>query len=955
MARKRTTSQPTAADLTDAPTVSPSTVTRRRILGVCGAVFTVIAFIALISYDWRDISWLSNPPSPPSGLPANQIGHIGAWITFFGYGIAGLAYRYFFLPILAIVSGMMIHGRVPYFRLRLIWLIGFYVSIACIFQVCGGDTGQTIPLLDELNLRPNAGGAIGQWIVTDFLRPLLGTLGMQFLLWALMLLFLSLFIGFRNIILGVMRVISAAPQALAPEEDDIRSDLRRRAEAQQEGKNGDVSAAPKSGLGFFAALFRKRQQAAETDEAAHEPSIRDLLAQRTAASQHQDWAPQPVTTPSDPLFAEREPAKPVLPARKPVPAPTPVPVPAPVPVVQPEPVDEPFELTGESPSILKPVSPLNAVTAPAVAGNDNDLVEEKPEFEDYGLPTTALLDPIPPALADHDDGTSAIAAIESVFQQFGIAARVVNQVRGPVLTQFEVLPEKGVKLERFATYERNLLMALRAETIRILAPIPARDVVGIEVPNTIRQSVTLREILEGPAWKEAERKMALPMALGKMATGGDLILDLAEMPHMLVAGGTGSGKSVALNDILTGLLMCRKPEQMRLIMVDPKRVEFTVYEDLPHLLNAVVVEAKKATFCLKWARIEMTRRYTLLQRYGARNISDYNKRVEHPIPHRDNPTATLPYIVIVIDELADLMQDVKDNRDAIEGPITSLTQKARAAGIHLIIATQRPTTNIITGTIKANIPCRIALRVTQGNDSRTILDTTGAEKLIGKGDMLVALSGKKPIRSQAAWISDAEIERVCTFIKDQAGPSFDQQLSGTLERIVDEKPADDFNSLVNEFIPAPEVPVEAIQLGSEDDKSDEGYYQRALEIIRQTGRFSTSVLQRRLKIGYNKAARISDMLIERGIVSETGKAGGSREILVDLNELLSSQAAGGGEAQPAPVADEAESTPFESPRDPVSPDYTYDVADAQSDDDFDLGDLDPTSLDDPEIIHPSHV
>lgn len=930
MARNPTHQSPTTPNPSDLPMVSSATVTRRRILGACGAVFTFIGFIALITYDWRDISWLSNPPSD---TPVNQIGYIGAWITFYGYGIAGLAYRYFFFPLLAVVSGMLLHGRTPYFRLRLLWLIFFYISVACIFQVCGGDTGATIPLLTELNLRPNAGGAIGQWLVTDLLRPLVGTVGIQLLLWSLTLLFLALFIGFKNIVIGLMRLLSVAPRTLTPEEDDVRADLRRRAEALSAEPQPPAQRAP----GFFAALFRKKTQ---PEQPPAEPDIRQLLSQRAAASA-QDWTPARQTAAPAPLFPER--AAPAVPRRQPA-------------IPEPEPAAEepPFELTGDDTPVLKPVSPLNAVTAPAVAGNDNDQQEDAAEFEDYGLPTTALLDPIPPALADHDDGTSAIAAIESVFQQFGIAARVVNQVRGPVLTQFEVLPEKGVKLERFATYERNLLMALRAETIRILAPIPTRDVVGIEVPNSVRQSVTLREILEGPAWKKAERDMALPLALGKMATGGDLILDLAEMPHMLVAGGTGSGKSVALNDILTGLLMCRKPEQMRLIMVDPKRVEFTVYEDLPHLLNAVVVEAKKATFCLKWARIEMTRRYTLLQRYGARNISDYNKRVTSPLPHRDNPTSTLPYIVIVIDELADLMQDVKDNRDAIEGPITSLTQKARAAGIHLIIATQRPTTNIITGTIKANIPCRIALRVTQGNDSRTILDTTGAEKLIGKGDMLVSLSGKKPIRSQAAWISDAEIERVCTFIKDQAGPSFDRQLSGTLERITDDKPADDFNSLVNEFIPAEPAAEEPIVLGSEEDKSDEGYYQRALEIIRQTGRFSTSVLQRRLKIGYNKAGRISDMLVERGIVSASGKAGGSREILVDLNEMLRARVAGtDGEEPPSSLPGAPDG--FAEPQQPAG--YTYEPtgeqADSGSDDDFDLGDLDPTSLDDPEIIHPA--
>lgn len=897
----------------DAPPALPAAlVTRRRVVGACLALFTVVLLLALVTYDWRDIPWLCNPPSPPDGLPANRIGKLGAWLTFFGYGFAGLAYRYFALPLLALLAAFLLHGRVRRFRLRMLWMFCLYATLACLFQTYGGDDGTGIPLLSDLNLQPNAGGALGQWLVTDLLRPLLGTLGIHLLLWPLAMLLLTLVIGVRNCLLLAVRLSAPRdPVPQNPEADDLRDDLRRAAHANVPGP----ALGPKA-ANFFARLFRRR-----TEEEVAKEDVRDLLRGHAAnreSAQEPTW--QPRHTPSDePLFARAE----ALAAQPAAP--------------------EPLTLTADDAPVLKPVSPLKTVTAPLPAANDND-APTPPAFTEYGLPSTALLDPIPPRKGDADDVQGAVAAIESVFEQFGIAAHVVGQVRGPVLTQFEIKPEPGVKVEKFKAYERNLLMSLRAESIRIQAPIPGRDVVGIEVPNTVRQSVTLREVLEGDVWREAERRMALPLALGKLTTGGDLVVDLAEMPHLLVAGGTGSGKSVAVNDMLVGLLMCRRPEQMRLLMVDPKRVEFTAYDDLPHLLNPVVVEPKKVLFSLRWAVVEMNRRYKLLQRYGVRNIADLNRRVDAPLPHRENPTAKLPYIVIVIDELAELMLTVKAD---IEPPITSLTQKARAAGIHLIIATQRPTTDIVTGTIKANIPGRVALRVAQSNDSRTILDETGAENLIGKGDMLLARGGKATVRSQAAWVSDGEISRVCDFIKEQAGPAFDNILAGSMERIQEETPSDDVTSLISEFVPET-VNDADVNLGPEDDKSDEGYYQRALEYIRQTGRFSTSALQRRLKIGYNKAGRIADMLEERGIIGPGGKAGGSREILVDLNAMAREQLAGTDAESSAPDTRTCTNTPNAPTCKPNDGETTL----PSPDNDFDLGDLDPASLDLPDIIHP---
>lgn len=842
---KRVSSAKSTSDPAEAESgaVSQATVTRRRcILAPLILLAAVLAAVALISYDWRDIRWMCNPPNTP---PANSIGYVGAWATFLGYGIAGLAYRYAMPPLMAVLFFFLLHGHIRFFRLRLIWMAVLYACTAGLFQLYGAEAA----VLQAINLRPNAGGAIGQWLVTGFLLPLIGEVGTQMLLWMLFAAMLVLLIGVRNCLVLIIRLITERPRRMEPETEPQRPPVIepcRTAPAvlpPTAEDDADEGKDTENRRGLFGRLFPGRRQD-EAPEDSEAQDIRDLLIGRP---------PAPSTKPLPPSGPSPRNAAPDL------------------------------VLSADNPAELKPVAPAKSVTQPVPAAHEQDDPSEPsdlPEMPDYGLPTTNLLDPIPQKLGGAGNVQAAIDAIESVFRQFNIAAHVVNHISGPVLTQFEIRPEPGVKVERFLSYENNLLMALRAESIRIQAPIPGRDVVGIEVPNTVRQSVTLREVLEGEAWQKAERTMALPLALGKISTGGDLIVDLAEMPHLLVAGGTGSGKSVAVNDMLIGLLMCRKPERLRLLMVDPKRVEFTFYDNLPHLLNPVVVEPKKVLFCLRWAVVEMDRRYKLLQQYGVRNIADYNRRVANPMSGRPNPTAPLPYIVIVIDELAELILTVKAD---IEPSITSLTQKARAAGIHMIIATQRPTTDIVTGTIKANIPGRIALRVAQANDSRTILDETGAENLIGKGDMLLARSGKSLVRSQAAWVSDEEIVRVCDFIKEQAGPAFDTVLASKVDQIREEPAADSLDAALQELAPAAARQQAAkTDADDADDKSDEGYYRRALELIRQTGRFSTSAMQRRLGIGYNKAGRITDMLEDRGIIGpQNGNA--PREILVDLN------------------------------------------------------------------------
>ena len=930
-------------------------LTRRRLKGCIVLGIAVILFLALTSYDWHDISWLSNPPSADNNhLPVNRIGSLGAWLTFFGYGFAGLAYRYFAIPLLVLASAMMLYGKTTAFRLRVVWMILLYCSLACLFQTIGGDDGQAIPLLTTLNLLPNAGGAIGQLVVTTFLRPLIGSLGLHLLLWSLILTFTLLIIGIKNAVFLLTRLVTPPPvETLAPGVEALTEQAKARDRAQV------VESQPK---GLFARLFNRGDAEPEAGE-EEVPTATEILKRRSQLNS-QSWVPPAQPQQAAPLFerpqpevrVEAEPEAEVKVNVKPEPktrAKRTPPPPA-------EPT--PFALSSEDAPILKPVSPEKSITAPVPAAHDNTELQD--EVPDYGLPPIDLLGEVPPRKNDASDIHDAIAAIENVFQQFRIGAKVVNYKRGPVLTQFEIRPDDNVDLKKFEGTRRNLLMNLRAESIRIQAPIPGRDVVGIEVPNTIRQSVTLREILEGDAWKEAERKMELPLALGKLATGGDLIVDLAEMPHLLVAGGTGSGKSVAVNDMLIGLLMCRKPDRLRLLMVDPKRVEFTSYDNLPHLLNPVVVEPKKVMFTLRWARMEMERRYELLQRYSVRNIGEYNQRVDNPVQHRDNPIQKLPFIVLIIDELADLMND-NAVRAEIETPIAALTAKARAAGIHLIIATQRPTTDIITGTIKSNIPGRVALRVAQANDSRTILDESGAENLIGKGDMLLGRAGKPTVRSQAAWVTNEAIDDICNFIRNQAAPAFDHVLVGTMDRIPEEKATRSVESLLDGLVTTPKDEPMPVEPGSPDDTSDEGYYQRALELIRRTGRFSTSTMQRRFSIGYTKAGRITDMLEERGIIGPMTK-GGTREILVDLNAEERQQMAGtDGEAAAFDTrtdAPDAEPVTFDPMIDDVEPATAYvdegetRVTDPTTEgiDDFSLGDFDPASLDLPEITRPSN-
>ncbi len=463
-----------------------------------------------------------------------------------------------------------------------------------------------------------------------------------------------------------------------------------------------------------------------------------------------------------------------------------------------------------------------------------------------------------------------------ILGEFGVEVTLGEIHVGPVITCYEVKPAAGVRVEKISGLDKNIALGMQAQSVRILAPIPGKAAVGVEVPNRISTPVGLREIIESEDWSGA--KAELPIALGRDATGKPLISDLTKMPHLLIAGATGSGKSVCINSIVASILYSKSPKDVRLIMVDPKVVELKIFNTLPHMLIPVVTEPKKVPAALKWLLGEMEQRYQIFAKANVRNILGFNNRKKDP-KHEFPPMEQqgeltgvtdeieipdrLPYIVAIIDELADLMMVAPAE---IETSIARLAQLARAAGIHLIIATQRPSVNVITGVIKANLPSRIAFQVASQVDSRTILDGKGAETLIGRGDMLFSPPGtSRIVRAQGALASDEEIQAIVDFIqKNNAPPQYVHSVQQQIDR--DSKDEDEDG-----------------EDGDDDDMGDDGeLFQQALDVLKSTRRASTSMLQRKLRIGYNRAARIVELMEEKGIVGpENGSS--PREILVDLD------------------------------------------------------------------------
>ena len=475
------------------------------------------------------------------------------------------------------------------------------------------------------------------------------------------------------------------------------------------------------------------------------------------------------------------------------------------------------------------------------------------EDENYEFPPVEFLTPGKTATKMGKKAVTDTAnKLQKTLYSFGVSAKVENVSVGPTITRYELKPAEGVRVSKIANLADDIALSLAAETIRIEAPIPGKQAVGIEIPNKEKEVVHLRDIIDSNEFKNAKSKLSF--ALGKNAAGEAIVTDIAKMPHVLIAGSTGSGKSVCINTLITSIIYKAKPSEVKLVMVDPKVVELSVYNGIPHLLIPVVTDPKKAAGALAWAVQEMVNRYHLFAEKNVRDIAGYNEALE-----KEGAEGKLPQIVIIIDELADLMMVAKND---VEDAICRLAQMARAAGMHLVIATQRPSVDVITGIIKANIASRISFAVTSQVDSRTILDSAGAEKLLGKGDMLFFPTGVlKPIRIQGAFVSDSEVEKIVSFLKENGGPTYSEDVLEKIERA---------NSTDKE-------------LDEQDDDETDPFLMEAIDTVVDLGQASASFIQRRFKVGYARAGRIIDQMEARGIIS--GYEGSKpRQVLVSKEQ-----------------------------------------------------------------------
>jgi len=767
-----------------------------ELAGIGVLTASVLMALALISYDAGDVSLLQ---APPNDMPINFIGPAGAWFGFVLFLLLGQGA--WLVPAGCLLGGGLLLFR-PDERLggRTVWAAAGVLAVSGLLALhASGQSGLDL----RFNIAGIPGGVLG-WLVADrWLAQWLGQTGATILLSGALAAIVIVCAGLSRL------------RALGRLGADLAAEIRR---------------------GAAAALARRRGRletiAREERELAREIARQEKLLRRARRQ-------------TEPPAAEAEPPVPAEPAAAPVI--TPPIAPEPEPAQKPMPAPRPAARDREKPA-ERPAEPA----APRRSGP-------------YELPPIALLKPVPAGgeRGLESDFQTTAKILQETLADFGIDCEVVNYEQGPVVTQYELKPAAGVRVERISQLSNNLALTLKATSVRVQAPIPGKGVVGIEVPNSSATKVYLREILEGKTWAGA--RYHIPLVLGKDVAGNDLVADLAAMPHLLIAGATGSGKTVCMNSILAGILMSRTPAQLKLMLVDPKRVEFSNYAGLPHLVAPVITESKRVPLGLHWAINEMESRYKLFAKVGVRNIQGFNSRpVAQELPDPDlapGPAAEdavpdrLPFIVIVIDELADLMLVAQAD---VENAIARLAQMSRAVGIHMILATQRPSVNVITGTIKANFPARISFQVAQKVDSRTILDTGGADKLLGRGDMLIMPPGaSKLIRAQGAMTTDEDINGIVDFWRRQGEPEYELKLKASIE-----SPG-----------PAPDA---------EDDGVDEDLLQMAVAVIRDTQRASVSLLQRRLKIGYNRAGRLMDQLESRGVV---GPARGSdpREILIDLD------------------------------------------------------------------------
>ena len=789
-----------------------------------------LLFFALISYTPKDIpSWIWFSRVSPANHPAqNFIGPVGAVVAGICYQTIGV---FASLLLAAVLLGFGV-AKLFHPRLRAVpripWIVLFIVSGACLDQVW--DISHLLGLKVPVDIQ-GPGGLIGYRLADEhrgLLRAALGPVGSLILLVGIYATTLILVTGLRPIHLIRETVGATRRLGATLREWQLRRRLRK---ADLKGK----------------LEIRERQLAKER-------RMYEKALKRKGMP-----VPEPVGATISPEELTNRPEPKVVDT-------TALP-------------SEHLTRLARKPSLAE----LRASEEKAKA--DSSATSAASSWEDYVLPGLDLLD-------EHSlEGRAATdpSELEEVRQilidtlaQFGIAVAPGDITKGPTITRYEVYPAKGVRVDKIVSLERDLARATRAERINILAPIPGKDTVGIELANTRKVTVKLREMLQSPGWDEAKAHAKIPLALGKDVYGKAIITDLAQMPHLLVAGTTGSGKSVCVNALIASMLFRFTPEELQFVIIDPKMVEMQAYSALPHLAFPIVTDPKKVLLPLRWLIDKMEQRYKMFARVGVRNIVGFNarpkkKKVTEPAdesveagvsPARfsnaaDTAAATeeipdkIPYIVVIIDELADLMQTAPAD---VETAIARITQMARAAGIHLIVATQTPRADVITGVIKANIPSRIAFQVASKIDSRVILDENGADRLLGQGDLLyLPPSASRLIRAQGVLVTDEEIHRLVEFVSKQSPPAFDTAMHEKLQSTAP---------------PEEEVTSE-----------DEELVEKCLEIIRQEKRASTSLLQRRLRLGYTRAARIVDILEQRGILGP-GEGAKPREILVDLDAAV---------------------------------------------------------------------
>ena len=833
---------------------------RREAAGILMQGLWILLLLALASYDAKDTSdWASGAPST-----LNYIGPVGAWAAWGVFRLFGLAG--FLVPLLLAVWGLwMIVQSGERTWPRVLWMLGILCGVCVLMDIQMPFWNEVSP--ERFNLNKMPGGFAGLFLGRMFITNFLGVVG-------------AAIISLAVIVGGLFFVSQTHPAELWGalvdawnrwrERREERAALHRTAQEQAERE----------------ALLLERERLKLERELEKERRIQEKEDRRRQKEEEQQAKQEARQREAEErVRREREEAA----ARE-------------------------KEEAARKATFMKRLADQQKAEEEKKAAEERAAKQARAEAEKaakrqaeeaslpapkWALPPMSLLQPVPQgagARAGADELEKTIHVIRATLAEFGIEAEVTHVEQGPVVTRYELLPAAGVKLERIGALSNNLTLALKADSIRVQAPIPGKGVVGIEVPNRSAAPVVLRQLMESATWTTS--KASLPLALGQDVGGHVLMADLASLPHMLIAGATGQGKTVCMNSILAGLLMTRTPEELRLILIDPKIVEFSGYNDLPHLETPVITDAKKVVNALRIAIQEMEKRFKLFHRAKVRDIRSYNQRPkaeqtdlfeaaaeaapaeeaeaeaaveafpaatneagEEPLPDR------LPYWVIIIDELADLMLTAQQD---IEPRIQKLTQLARATGIHMIIATQRPTVDIITGTIKSNIPGRVAFKVAQKNDSRVVIDQEGADKLVGKGDMLVLTGANKLIRAQGAWTKDEEIQAIADHWKLQGKPRYDARFT------------------------AKETGAGGVGLPDAPEE-DEELIQQAIEVIRTTRRASTSSIQRRLRIGYTRAARLIDILEEKGMVGPP-RGAEPREILFDLDGYgTASPADGDGE------------------------------------------------------------